>query len=92
MGFWIDAIRIDQELAYFLVSIYLAEINKKLASHLWLGSTIRVVQDRGLHVQGGHWSPADGELRKRIWYSLYVCDRLVRLRPGSPRITDLCID
>lgn len=80
MDLWVDSIGIDQGLAGFLISIYLSETNKKSPSYVWLGSSIRVVQDRGLHVQGGHWSSVEGELRKRIWYSLYVSDRCVKLK------------
>ena len=75
LDFLVDSIGIDQGLASFHVSIYLAETNKMSASYVWLGSTIRVAQDKGLHVQAGHWPAVDGELRKRIWYSLYVFDR-----------------
>ena len=75
LDFLVDPVGIDQGLASFHISIYLAETNKKSTSYVWLGSTIRVAQDRGLHIQGGHWPIVDGELRKRIWYSLYVFDR-----------------
>ncbi|KAK5938866.1 hypothetical protein PMZ80_009058 [Knufia obscura] len=86
MDFWVDSIGVDQALACLFVSIYLAETNKKSTSYVWLGSTIRVAQDRGLHVQGGHWSSLDGELRKRIWYSLYVWDRLMAIELGRPML------
>ena len=75
LDFWADSIGIDQAVACFLLSRYLCEINKKSTSYVWLGSAIRVAQDRGLHVQGGHWSSVEGEMRKRIWYSMYVSDR-----------------
>jgi len=77
MDLWVDSVGIDQGLACFLISIYLYDINRKSASYIWLGASLRVAQDRGLHVQGGHWSSVEGELRKRIWYSLYVSDRCV---------------
>lgn len=86
MDFWADRIGIHQGLACFLVSIYLAETNSKSTSYVWLGSCIRIAQDKGLHVQGGHWSAVDGELRKRIWYSFYIYDRYVVLTFSSCKI------
>lgn len=72
---WTDNIGLDQCLATFLLSMYMAENNTKSTSWVWLGAAIRIAQDKGLHVQGGTWSPIEGELRKRIWWSLYVSDR-----------------
>jgi hypothetical protein len=73
--FWEDDVSTNQAIVAFLASIALAEMNRKSASWIWLGSAIRMVQDLGLHVQGGQWSPVEGEMRKRIWYSFYVWDR-----------------
>lgn len=75
MDFLTDKIGIDQGLSAFLTSIYLSEINSKSTSWVWLGSSIRIAQDKGFHVQGGNWSNVEGEMRKRIWYSLYIQDR-----------------
>lgn len=72
---WTDKIGIDQALVSFLLSLYMAENNTKSTSWVWLGAAIRIGQDKGLHVQGGTWSNVEGELRKRIWWSLYVYDR-----------------
>jgi len=77
MDLWADNIGLDQGIVTFLISIYMNEVNRRSTSWIWLGAAIRVVQDQGLHVQGGRWSPIEGEMRKRIWYSLYVCDRSV---------------
>lgn len=75
INFWEDDVTINQAIVAFLASIALAEMNRKSASWIWLGSAIRIVQDLGLHIQGGQWSPIEGEMRKRIWYSFYVWDR-----------------
>jgi hypothetical protein len=75
INFWEDDVSTNQAIVAFLASIALVEMNRKSASWIWLGSAIRIVQDLGLHVQGGQWSPVEGEMRKRIWYSFYVWDR-----------------
>ena len=75
INFWEDDVSTNQAIVAFLASIALVEMNRKSASWIWLGSAIRIVQDLGLHVQGGQWSPIEGEMRKRIWYSFYVWDR-----------------
>lgn len=72
---WTDKVGLDQGLTCLLLSIYMSENNTRSTGWVWLGSGIRVAQDKGLHVQGGAWSSVEGELRKRIWWSLYVCDR-----------------
>lgn len=75
MNFWEDEVSINQAIVAFLASVFLAELNRKSASWIWLGSAIRVAQDLGLHVQGGQWSSIEGEMRKRVWYSFYIWDR-----------------
>lgn len=75
INFWEDDVSTNQAVVAFLSSIALLELNRKSASWIWLGSAIRIGQDLGLHVQGGQWSPIEGEMRKRIWYSFYAWDR-----------------
>lgn len=70
-----DNITTNQAAVGFLASMFLTETNRKSAAWLWLGSAIRAAQDLGLHVQGGQWQVVEGEMRKRIWYSLYAWDR-----------------
>lgn len=75
INFWEDDVTPNQAVVAFLASMSLVEMNRKSAGWIWLGSAIRILQDLGFHVQGGEWSPVEGELRKRIWYSVYVWDR-----------------
>jgi hypothetical protein len=77
LNFWEDDVTTSQAIVAFLSSIFLTEINRKSAAWIWAGSAIRAAQDLGLHIQGGQWSPIEGEMRKRIWYSFYVWDRYV---------------
>ncbi|KPI43792.1 putative transcriptional regulatory protein [Cyphellophora attinorum] len=86
INFWEDDISTNQVIVAFLASLFLAEINRKTASWIWAGSAIRAAQDLGLHVQGGQWSTVEGEMRKRIWYSLYLWDRLLATELGKPML------
>lgn len=80
INLWADNVGLDRVLASFLVSTYLYEINQRLTSWTWLGSTIQFAQDKGLHLSGGQWSRAETEHRRRTWYCLYVSERFVILR------------
>ncbi|RMZ75415.1 hypothetical protein DV738_g5505, partial [Chaetothyriales sp. CBS 135597] len=86
VSFWQDETSTEQACVAFLASVFLAEVNRKSASWVWLGLAIRIAQDRGLHVQGGQWSHVEGEMRKRIWYSFYVWDRLLATELGKPML------
>ena len=54
------------------------------------GSAIRISQSIGMHTEEGSLAPLVGcvssrsETRRRLWYSLYVLDRLLALQLGRP--------
>ncbi|RMZ85753.1 hypothetical protein DV737_g479, partial [Chaetothyriales sp. CBS 132003] len=86
VSFWQEEMSTEQACVAFLASVFLAEVNRKSTSWIWLGSAIRIAQDLGLHVQGGQWSHVEGEMRKRMWYSFYVWDRLLATELGKPML------
>ena len=54
-----------------------------------LGLAVRVAQSIGLHVEDGHHPTYGGavtppEMFHRVWYSIFVLDRLVALQLGRP--------
>jgi hypothetical protein len=51
-----------------------------------LGKAIRMAQDLGLHRSCSSWSLPSSEIetRHRVFYSLYVFDRLMSARAGKP--------
>jgi hypothetical protein len=54
-----------------------------------LGMAVRVAQSIGLHVEEGHRPALDStmasaEMCRRVWYSIFVLDRLVALQLGRP--------
>jgi hypothetical protein len=81
IDFWQDELAVDQAKMAFLASIFLTEINLKSAACVWLASAVRIAQDAGLHVETGPWPAVEGEMRRRIWYSIYAFDRFVTRHP-----------
>ncbi|KAK2865476.1 hypothetical protein FQN49_003530 [Arthroderma sp. PD_2] len=81
---WQDTFSIEQARGAMLVSIYLSELNINSVSWVWLGSAVRIAQDLGFHMESGPWEPMDGEMRKRVWWSIYSWERLSALELGRP--------
>jgi hypothetical protein len=73
---WTDDATIDHARASLLASIFLTEMNMKSAGWVWLGSAVRVAQDIGLHSETGPWPVIEGEMRRRVWWAIYVWERL----------------
>lgn len=70
-----DGLPVSSVVLIFLVSVYLLETNKKSGGWVWLGSAIRVAQDNGLHLNGAGDDQTEDEIRRRIWWSLYVREK-----------------
>lgn len=70
-----DEFTIDHARSALLTSIFLTELNCKSAAWTWLGSTVRIAQDIGLHRESGPWPVVEGEMRRRVWWGIYVWDR-----------------
>lgn len=70
-----DEFTLDHARAALLTSIYLAEINCKSASWTWLGCTVRIAQDIGLHRESGPAGAGKVEMRRRVWWGIYAWDR-----------------
>ncbi|KAI9783081.1 MAG: hypothetical protein M1839_004250 [Geoglossum umbratile] len=86
---WDDEFKIDHARSSLLTSIFLTELNLKSAAWVWLGSSINISQDIGLHCETGPWPVVEGEMRRRVWWSIYVWDRLLAIELGRPlRIGD----
>jgi len=81
---WNDEFVIDHARAAILTSIFLTEMNLKSAAWTWLASAARISQDIGLHCETGPWPTIEGEMRRRVWWSIYVWDRQMSLELGRP--------
>jgi hypothetical protein len=62
-----------------LLSIYASESGLKSVGSMWLASAIRVAQELGINVENDALPFTESELRRRLWWSIYVRERLVTL-------------
>jgi hypothetical protein len=60
-----------------LLSICATENGMTSEGSMWLASAIRVAQGLALHSEDDALSFVESELRRRLWWALYVRDRLV---------------
>ncbi|KAI9803164.1 MAG: hypothetical protein M1826_004976 [Phylliscum demangeonii] len=80
-----DNYSVDSARAFLLTSVFLFEMNRKSAAVAWLGSSVRTCQMLGLHLAGGGTeSVAEEDARARLWWSVYLWDRLLSLELGLP--------
>jgi len=85
---WNDEFVIDHARAAILTSVFLYEMNLKSAAWTWLASSVRISQDIGLHSETGPWPTIEGEMRRRVWWGIYVWDRLISLELGRPLLIE----
>jgi len=60
-----------------LLSIYATENGLKSAGSMWLACAIRVAQDLALYSENDALPMIESELRRRLWWAIYVRDRSV---------------
>ncbi|KAF8866970.1 hypothetical protein BDZ45DRAFT_700501 [Acephala macrosclerotiorum] len=85
---WNDEFVIDHARSAILISIFLTEINLKSAAWTWLAAAVRISQDIGLHNETGPWPVIEGEMRRRVWWGIYVWDRHMSLELGRPLLIE----
>ena len=85
---WNDEFVIDHARTAILTSIFLTEMNLKSAAWTWLACAVRISQDIGLHCETGPWPMVEGEMRRRVWWGIYVWDRHMSLELGRPLLIE----
>lgn len=73
--------------AYFLIHFYYQSKGNRSTSWLMLGNAIRNAQALGLHRKYINESYTDKQVachRRKLWVSLYVCDRISSILLGRP--------
>ncbi|KAI4176593.1 MAG: hypothetical protein LQ343_000884 [Gyalolechia ehrenbergii] len=84
-----DEYTVDHVRTAILTSVFLGESNRKSASWTWLGIAVRIGQDIGLHIRDVKGPFIDEAASRPVWWTVYVCDRLVSLEHGrSAMIND----
>ncbi|KAL9615196.1 MAG: hypothetical protein Q9167_000403 [Letrouitia subvulpina] len=79
-----DDFTLDHVRTALLNSVFLVELNHKSAGWIWLGVAIRMGQDIGLHHEHFKGAFMDQVVNRPVWWTTYVCDRLLSLELGRP--------
>ncbi|KAJ0298330.1 hypothetical protein COL5a_002875 [Colletotrichum fioriniae] len=85
---WNNDYVLDNVRALLLVTLCLNEMNQKSAAWTWLGTAVRAGQDLGLYSESGPWPVIEGEMRRRVWWTIYILDRSLALDLGRPVLID----
>ncbi|CAJ2511950.1 Uu.00g075750.m01.CDS01 [Anthostomella pinea] len=85
---WNNDFVLDDIRVLFLVSMALNELNLKSAAWTWLGKAVRSAQDLDLHLEVGLRSRVEADMRRRVWWAIYVLDRTLSLDLGRPFMID----
>ena len=72
-----EDLSLDHARCALLRSILLVENNHKSAGWVCLGTAVHMAQDIGLHCEVSTWPSVEDETRRRVWWSIYTCDRSV---------------
>ena len=75
MDFWTDSPTLDHVASALLTSLYFLETNRRSAGWTMLGYALRAAQDLGLHREKTYTFADDGEICRRVWWSVYIFDR-----------------
>ena len=85
VDFYDDEFAVNNVRQALLTSVFLCEMNLKSAAWVWLGASIRMAQDIGLHCDTGPWPAIENEMRKRVWWGIYVWDRSALIEKYCPQ-------
>lgn len=72
---WPSRLSIPHAQAAFLLSLFSQESNLGTNGEMWLAVAVRAAQDLKLHCDHKVGSVLDHEIRRRLWWALYVRDR-----------------
>ena len=61
--------------AALLMSIFATESNLKNEGATWLATAVRLAQVLGLHIDNNTETDYEVEMRRRLWWAIYVIDR-----------------
>ncbi|KAI1439078.1 fungal-specific transcription factor domain-containing protein [Xylaria sp. CBS 124048] len=88
MDSWANDFVLDDVRGMLLLSMALFEMNLKSAAWKWLAKAARCAQDLDLHLEVGMRSRVEADMRRRVWWAVYIFDRTISLDLGRPFIID----
>ncbi|KAK7948631.1 fungal-specific transcription factor [Apiospora aurea] len=83
---WNNDFSLDNVRTAFLTSLVLNELNLKSAAWSGLGTAVKMAQDMSLHLEVGAPSRLEADMRRRVWWSIYILDRTMSLDMGRPSL------
>lgn len=81
-----------------LLSFFSYNLNRRNSAYLWIGTALRVSMSLGLHhnlPQTTKISAVQRQHRVRLWWTVYICDRMWGSKLGQPlavRDDDITVD
>ncbi|KAI1330778.1 fungal-specific transcription factor domain-containing protein [Xylariaceae sp. FL0255] len=85
---WANEFALDDVRAMYLTAVALNEMNMKSAAWIWLGKAVRGAQDLDLHLETGMHPRVGADMRRRVWWAIYVLDRTLSFDLGRPFAID----
>ncbi|KAL1889765.1 hypothetical protein Cpir12675_005669 [Ceratocystis pirilliformis] len=86
---WATSGTLNHVKALTLMVIAFNEVNLKTGAFMWLGAAIRTAQSIGLYAEtGSSVGFVEVEMRRRVWWTLYVLDRSMSAEMGRPVMID----
>ena len=85
---WNNDWTLDNARTFLLVSLALNELNLKSTAWTWLGTAVRCAQDMDLHLETSARSIIEADMRKRVWWAIYILDRTLSFELGRPFAID----
>ncbi|KAK8129853.1 fungal-specific transcription factor domain-containing protein [Apiospora kogelbergensis] len=83
---WNNDFSLDNVRTALLTSLVLNELNLKSAAWSGLGTAVKMAQDMSLHLEVGAPSRLEADMRRRVWWSIYILDRTMSLEMGRPSL------
>jgi hypothetical protein len=74
---WPQDLTIVHAQVALLLSIFATESNLKAIGSMWLSNAVRAAQELYINTEIESWPIVDGEIRRRLWWSIYSRDRYV---------------
>ncbi|KAH7040231.1 fungal-specific transcription factor domain-containing protein [Microdochium trichocladiopsis] len=81
---WNNDFILEDARVFFLTAFCLNEMNLKSAAWTTLGSAVRCAQDLDLHLEASTNSRVETDMRRRVWWAIYIMDRTLGLEMSRP--------
>jgi hypothetical protein len=85
---WNNDYVLDHARALVLIAMFLNEMNLKSEAWKLIGNAVKVAQDLGLYTESGPLPVIEGEMRRRVWWTIYILDRSMAVELGRPVLID----